>query len=614
MFSRQRGLAVRPRPTRQFSVRRGSDRSPERPPSSSSFAVSVARSSRSGASSVIGDESGVIGSVSLPLTLFEYGFSSAGPPELDVTGVFSDERGTEFLNSPAGIHLRALEREQTRLIHQYIRRSVRLAGARVLVLGSGSSKSTASLLNRGVLSATFVDTSAPALAALRNNIVETGVDAAVEVEYVCDDAWEYLKGLDTEQFDLIIALKCVGLILSSGPDRTTHEMLDMVSDCLAPDGSFITNHHAAFSTPEWEGKPIATGMDSAMFDLATVGGRYDNDIGYTWDISHPDLDGVARFSSPFADHQVQVWHVFHFRARHPADGPKLGVPHRLHKTRAPAQQYVPPPGEFDEVSDAMIPVNNRGIKRIPTAADAGSFDIMQARPKFDGHPALLVLKGTTAVAISPTRKFAMPLSYNVTPPLITMCEVVSPNEGGVVLAVTGVVRIGNDPTDPNDMMALQSVAAVLGLLGPSGIFPSLPGLMTQLDGDTVKLPGSAGRSLTLPVDGINVVTNGKAGVFLKSAAGHTIDATATDIGPILMTSCAAIGLPEAHSHVPATGDGVWEYSRDIATDVWKPIRKRTDKTFSDTPGAAMHTVIASLASQASGFVGSAQNIARRAAA
>uniref|UniRef100_A0AAU7YCF4 Methyltransferase n=1 Tax=Exserohilum turcicum polymycovirus 1 TaxID=3229045 RepID=A0AAU7YCF4_9VIRU len=611
MFDRRSQVSGRRRPQR--SVRRPSttDRSPERPPSTSSFAVSVAKSSRSGASSVSGDRTGRADSVVLPLTLYEYGFDASTAPILSQTEVFSDPRGVDFLNSPAGRQLRTLERQYASTVTQYLNRSVRMAGRRVLVLGSGSAKSTASILKRGVQSATFVDVSEAALRRLQENVIAIGADATVEVEYVCEDAWTFLESLEGEEYDLILALKCVGLILASGPGRDTPGMLDMVADALNPDGSFITDHHAAFSTPEWAGRPIAVGMEPALYDTATIGGRYAADVGYSWDISHADLDNVLRFSTPAAPHDVQVWHVFHFRARHPADEPVMGATITARQQRAPATITAPPHGEFDPVVDAMIPVNNRGVKRCPVPADIGSYDISRARPKFDGHPALLVLDGNTALVLSPTRSFMIGLAVTVSPKMILAAEIVEAVQGGVVVVATGLIDIGGQSADPNDLTALESVGRVLEALLPHGILISLPPLLRQLRGDAVVLPGPNGRDVTLPVDGVNVVSGGVSGCFFKTDRGHTIDAKPEDLPAALAVAKDALLLPDRFFVAPAPPGVVSEFSLDFADMTWKPIRLRPDKTFSDNPGAVIHTVVASLGSNNLRLTGTIEDLAKR---
>jgi 16S rRNA (guanine966-N2)-methyltransferase len=77
----------------------------------------------------------------------------------------------------------------------------RVAGARVLDLFAGSGALAIEALSRGAAEAVLVDSSAAAVAAIRRNLAEVGVDAEVRRQ----DALAYLRGAsrDARQYDLV---------------------------------------------------------------------------------------------------------------------------------------------------------------------------------------------------------------------------------------------------------------------------------------------------------------------------------------------------------------------------------------------------------------------------
>lgn len=591
----------------------GKDRVATRAPSDSTFVTTVAKSSRSGSRSATGGRGSLSSRVSLPLTLFEYSFPPAPPPSLQVSERFPDQAQVDFLNSEAGHHMRRLERAYATALRQFLIRSVQLAGARVLVLGSGAPASLIPILERGVSHATFVDVSQVALDALRSSLDARGVHAFLDAEYVCQDAIDFLRDVGEPEFDLVIATKCVGMILGSRPGRTADALLSDVCDVLRPNGSFVTDHHQAFSHPSQVGRPIGSDLAPPEWDAATVAGRYVADVGYTWDIAHHTAALVTRFCpTKQSATGIQEWHVFHFRVPH-ADLPRHAAVISARTPPMPVPLSIPQRSTFDPVVDAMIPVNHKGNKRVPVATDSGGFDISRLRVKFDGTPGVLTVEGRVALFMSPTLSFAVGLGADVSPPLVLTAELVPTREGDAVIVANGLISLGETRADPNDNMAFSSVSRVLEGLAPYGILAATPDLTRLLRGDHVVLSSPTGRGVSLPVDGVSPLLGGSYGVFLKPARRHTVDAKPSEVAELVWDAHAALGAAAPNVRHPSTDigpDEVWEYEYNPDSVEWVPVRLRGDKTWSDTPGAVVHTVCACLSAYKLGHTGTVENLVR----
>lgn len=437
-----------------------------------------------------------------------------------------------------------------------------------------------------------MDTSPKALDALESHILTTGLEARVNVEYVCQDAWDFLREYDDVPYDNVIATKCVGLILASGPSRKEEALFDLVSDVLAPDGSFFTDHHLAFSAVKHSGLPIRD-LAGEHYNLATIAGRYADDLAYSWaGMTSDTLKYVASYSLHETPSMVQCWQMFHFRMDLP---PPPVTPVKLLPARltAPATIPVPAPtGVFDKVADAMIPLNNKGVKRIPTASDLSKHLVSQARLKLDGRPGVLQLQDSIAVFVSPSQTFAFELNRQVTPGLTLAAELVEASSGGSSLFVTGVIAVDDSPADPLDYVALAPLVPFLESLGPCGIMPSTPELVRLVRGDMLEMNGPSNRLVRYPVDGLQVTTNGRSGVFMKPPSLTTIDSTPEDIAKLLDRAGRAIVSHVLFEAEPARSPGVWEYALSPTGRVWVPVRHRPDKTKSDTLGAVIHTLSA----------------------
>ncbi|BCH36615.1 hypothetical protein [Aspergillus fumigatus polymycovirus 1] len=532
--------------------------------------------------------------VVLPFSLFEFGFPPDMPSSpLPEDSQFKDEGGQRFMASEAGTILRRDDRRYAALQRQFIVRSVRLTGSSILVLGSGSSKSIIPLLRRGVATATFVDTSQAALDRMRRNLTEAGITATVDAQFVCCDAWDWISGDDQPLYDVVIATKCLGLIFSSDPaQRDVQSLLDYCSAILRDDGSVFVDHHLAFASLP-HGTRVASAVEPELFDLATIAGRYADDVAYNAEVDHQDFDRVASFVSSAAAHLVQVWQFFHYRLKNVGRA-KPGATLSLHKAPCPTEFPTPPPLEFDALADAMYPVNGRGVKRIPTASDIKGHPYATALVKYDGEHGVLVLDGANATFISGRYRFARQLHLSVQPVLACTAELVPVSPQTSVLIITGLISLGDAFADPLDYEALRPLVPTLERLAPSGIVPTIPEHVRLVKGSAVHFFGPHGSVLRAPVDGVQVNTGGKAGVFIKPAAACTVDATTNDASNAIADAYAALGLtamPYVHS---GEGDNIYEFHRVPGTHVWRPGRPRPDKNRSDKPGTVVHTVAASI--------------------
>jgi SAM-dependent methyltransferase len=531
--------------------------------------------------------------VVLPYTLFEFGFPDHRKLKpLPDRPQFTDEAGTRFMSSDAGSQLRVLERQYNAVLRQYVTRSVRLSGARILILGSGSSREIVPLLNRGVASAVFVDTSQAALDTLEANLAAAGVLAHLDAEFVCMDAWSFLCLDDSPEYDLVMAIKCLGMVFAVDPSvRHARSLLELCADVVREDGSVILDHHLAFSSGP-HGTKIVDVCPPEHYGLATIGGRYSSDVCYSASVAPPSFDLVATFAPARSAHLVQSWQVFHYRSLVKAST-SLGTVVSAHRPCVPKEFVAPPPQEYDPVVDAMIPVNSRGVKRVPTFGDLASHPVQTSLVKYDGVPGVLILDGPDAVFFSSGTRFAFALCAEVTPCLTLMAELTPASNMTSVVIVTGVISVGVARADPLNYEALRPLIPTLEALAPSGVVPTLSEHVRLLGGNSVVFPSVRGTVLKVPVDGLQLVTDGRAGVFVKPAELATVDSTAADILPLLQFAYDSLGMSSLPTVAPATRQGVLEYHRVLGTALWRPGRPRPDKRKSDTPGATMHTVLSS---------------------
>jgi len=493
--------------------------------------------------------------------------------------------------SEDGKRLRASNSRYTRDTRHFISRSIRLAGSSALILGCGSSRSIIPLLQRGVRTAVFVDTSQPALDAMRANLEDQGVLATVEAYFVCEDAWTYVEGDDAPAYDFIIASKCLGLVFATDPmGRDAYGLLSLCASVLREDGSVFLDHHAAF-------RGFAPGtrvcdVAGQYYDLATIAGRYSDDVCYNASVSHPEFSQVGSIVPEYVSHEVQVWEMIHYRLRRRTPVPSLQV---VSSRRAvvPVPFAMPPMLDFDETADKMYPVNAHGVKRIPTTDDHAGHPISTGLPKFDGYHGVLVLSGPNALFLSGRYRFTRRLPFAVEPKVLCVAELVPTSVATCVLVVVGLVSVGDAVADPLSLEALSSVAPALEQLAPAGIFPTSPDYLRSIKGDVVEVLDKRGQAVRMPVDGVQVTTCGRAGNFIKPVKFCTVDARPPEVLDLLVGAYAATPSKEMPEVDTQEGDGVYEYAREPGTHLWRRGRRRPDKAYSDKPAHVVHTWLAS---------------------
>uniref|UniRef100_A0AB74UL83 Mythl transferase n=1 Tax=Phyllosticta capitalensis polymycovirus 1 TaxID=3367395 RepID=A0AB74UL83_9VIRU len=549
--------------------------------------------------------------VVLPFTLFEYGFPGAPvDTPLPDDSQFTDAAGGAFMRSEAGKQLRRNEWEYARMTRQFMVRSAQFAGARVCFLGCGASKEMLSLLRRGVESAVMVDVSEPALARLERSIDEAGLSAQVEVEYVKMDAGEFVASVEEPEFDIVVATKCMGLVLATTRACGNFvDFSDLVADTLRDGGSFFVDHHVAFSCFA-EDVRVVDVCPPNLVSLATIGGRYADDVCYNASLAHSEFSTVASICSAQSEHNVQTWQFFHHRLSPERKQSKL---QRIGPNRsvAPVPFTAVRASEFDSSADVMFPVNARGIKRIPDVRDVRAHRITDTFVKYDGVPGVLMMEGNDMVFMSSIFRFARELSREVSVPMVLTAELVQPTPQSMVLVATGVININGVQADPLDFSALAGLVPVLNLLAPDGIVATLPEHVRLLDGDEVVFESARGRQVRLPVDGVQLTIGGRNGVFVKPAPFCTIDAVPAEAAGVIEGAYLAANVQDTPSIVGAVGTGAWEFVRTPGTHEWTRGRRRNDKTFSDGLGSAAHTVAMSLQVQDLGMATTCQQVLER---
>uniref|UniRef100_A0AB74UMB1 Mythl transferase n=1 Tax=Phyllosticta capitalensis polymycovirus 2 TaxID=3367396 RepID=A0AB74UMB1_9VIRU len=533
--------------------------------------------------------------VSLPFTLFEFGFPvKPSSSRLTESSQFTDDGGSSFMATEAGAILRANDTLYMKFFRNFMFRSSRLSGSSMLVLGCGSSKTMIPAFRRGLSSLVLVDTSEAALARMYDNLWEAGVITSTPVEFVCMDAWEYLMSLEEERFDIVVATKCLGLIFAQDPDnRDAYRLLDALEDVVNPDGSVYIDQHSAFAGHR-HGQRISDVVPKQHYDLATIGGRYKDDVCYTVDVQHPSFYRVGHLSSAGAQTGYQVWNMVNFRRASPPPPPPVITGAKAGVT-VPREFATPAMLPFDHTADKMIPVNAKGVKRVPTPGDIRGHNASDLLVKYDRTPGVLIVEDSTAVFVSPLYRFQRQLPVKVSVPIVTVAELVSTSPSTSVIIVVGLISVGDTFLDPLSHEALLGQANLLEKLAPSGIIPTLNMHARLMVGNEVQLPLRRGGVMKLPVDGVQIQSSQRAGVFIKPVELNTVDALPSEIVNLLAAGNEALG-GTATFRVDHTGERpgtVCEYYRVEGTDLWRCGKLRPDKQASDKPGSVAHTVLCS---------------------
>nr|CAA45724.1 unnamed protein product [Melampsora lini] len=534
----------------------------------------------------------------VPYPIFEFDFpvKIAHNNKLPVDSQFSDPIVDAFMCSEPGQTLRRNERIYNATLRQFIYRNSRITGVNLLFVGSGASKEIMSILRRMPQSVTFLDISSAALNRLRVAIDASGLSAPIDISYVASDATEWLHTTGQEKvFDVVIATKCIGQIMRR--PGTSYEYLMLgISNVLKPNGYVYADHHdALISAPE--NTPIGSCVSPSDYDVATICGRYADDRAYYCFTPVPDFTIVAAFTAKTTPTRVQQWTSFCIRYL-----PSVRADQSLYMANTaynpkPRGFPRPPALAYDEIAELLIPVNSRGVKRIPTPDDKLRYKLNAVFPKFDGTPGILLMHGNAAVFVSGTYRFEIAISYSVDTNLSMACELVESLEGLFYVVVTGIVEIGDNTTDPLDANTLRAVLPLLSPYAENGILVNTPDLVRNIRGDQVVLTDYRGSTMRLPVDGLHVAIDGKNGTFIKSLPFCTVDAAASEIKELLASAYKAAdgvyNVPVVSGEVE--GEDIWEYARAPSTDNWYPVRKRIDKRYSDPLGSVIHTVASSYA-------------------
>ncbi|AYP71807.1 methyltransferase [Aspergillus spelaeus tetramycovirus 1] len=445
---------------------------------------------------------------------------------------------------------------------------------------------------------------------MRRNLQDSGISAVVDAQYVESDAWDWISSDDEPMYDVVIASKCLGLIYSADPsERDTMSLLDYCSQLLRDDGSVFIDHHLAYSRLE-HGHRIVDATPPALLPLATIAGRYADDVSYTAEVQHPDFDQVANFVSSYVSHEIQVWQFFHYRLKN-VGRVKLGEPISVHKVPTPVEFPAPPKLDYDPLADSMFPVNAKGVKRVPTPADIKGHPYKTALVKYDGSPGVVILDGPYAIFISGLYRFTRTLSFSVSPRTVLSGELVFPTASTSVVVLTGLISLGDAHADPLDYSALSPLVPILERLSVSGLVPTVPEHVRYLKGDRVTLPTGRGGAMRLPVDGVQLNTSGKSGVFVKPVHFCTVDATPSDAASAIADAYASLGVVEPPEVEKVDGDGVYEFYRVSGTGLWRVARRREDKHLSDKPGAVVQTVAASIVSEHLNLKDDVETVAHR---
>jgi 16S rRNA (guanine966-N2)-methyltransferase len=158
--------------------------------------------------------------------------------------------------SLGGRVLRAPRGAATRPTSEKVREAVfsilgSVEGARVLDLFAGSGALGIESLSRGAAHATFVDASRPALAVIRGNLRELGLEAASTV--IAGDAVAIAARYPTE-----VPWRVVFVDPPYRSDLATRAVLALPSERLAPDAVIVIEHDRYNAPPEVVGSLLRT--------------------------------------------------------------------------------------------------------------------------------------------------------------------------------------------------------------------------------------------------------------------------------------------------------------------------------------------------------------------
>nr|WGN91660.1 methyltransferase [Metarhizium anisopliae polymycovirus 1] len=534
----------------------------------------------------------------VPLTRIDFGQrrAAASQRELPADAAWEDVGGRRFMATELGARLRQAERVYARTTREVVSSLKKLRGSRILVLGCGSSRHLLGLAKAAPESMVFVDVSAPALARMSRLMGEAGYADVVDDEYACMDAWDYIGSEVRGGYDLVLITKCLGQVFKTAPtERSVHGILDRLQQKMAADGIVVVDHHNAFSTQR-RGTPVTKVCGRGKRDLATIGGRFVDDVCYSADTSHHAYDKVFSWSSDERTTGVQEWTQFIYRYLAPIKPPSVGVVRPVHDV-VPIPFRLGAMQDVNEDLDMIVPRSFNGVKRVPMESDLQRLDATMALPKFDGMPGTFIISGRDGIFLSSRYQLLFELCRVYTAKMVFAAELLHVGTDDAVIAIVGAFCIAEVECDPYSYRDLSSVAEVLKPLAADGVFVTSPAITTTINHDDLaRLGPPSGRHIRLPVDGINVIRDGVGGEFVKAGRGSMCDLVVRDARALLVMAHDFLGLnpPSVEIAGGAFGpDSVVEFRLQAGDDeVWTPVNTRLDKRVSNTLGRTMVDVVA----------------------
>ncbi|AYP71803.1 methyltransferase [Penicillium brevicompactum tetramycovirus 1] len=535
----------------------------------------------------------------VPLSLVDYAEPKAKfvPYSLAADPHQTDKRAQAFLLSSHGEHLRKMERKYAGATRSALRSTSVLRGSSILILGCGASRHLLTLLLHGPARVVFVDTSAPALAKMSRIFNDAGYSGIVDADFVCEDAWTFVDKCEVDEFDVVMATKCLGQVFKVDPEsRSVYGLLNKLSDVVPADGIVLVDHHEAFARAE-HGRSVALEAGTEHFDAATIGGRFDDDVCYSSDVTHHAFDKVLTWTSNSNKSSVQQWTQFIYRKQLPR---RVTRPVAIDPYAVPVPTPFPSPPDvpYDDLVDKINPRPFTGVKRIVTQSDHGRLDPDTMMPKFDGVPGVLIIDGQVGVFIAHSKRVVFRLPKVFTQKMVLVAELLRCRASGSLLAVLGVICVANAECDPLDYGALAAIRHLIAPLHSVGIFSTGPGMCGRIDGADHLVFGRLGSlEVAVPVDGLNFTINGRNGHFVKPVEKNTLDIRSDEMYESL-TSAWEVGGFEG-SPIPQPVNDKWppgtviEMSPSARVDtVFSFVRVRPDKAFSAPIGRLVADITA----------------------
>nr|UVX28932.1 MAG: putative methyltransferase [Ustilaginoidea virens polymycovirus 1]WSP07093.1 putative methyltransferase [Ustilaginoidea virens polymycovirus 1] len=534
----------------------------------------------------------------------------------------SDDGHLRYLTRAQLDQMRAVERLAGRALVSTAASLVPINGARVLLLASGRGATIAQIAKMGPCALTLVDASPDVIHGAVERVRAVGQSATVNLFPVVSDAWDFCRTTD-ETYDLIVCVHSIGQIVKARAGAV-EEFISDVAAILAPGGLLVVDEHLGFTDPA--GATPGQVEDRVERYVATGLGRFPDDVNYLLPRAVPDCIRRAEWVTPGAPPPMQRWSYMAYERRSRSEAPPPLAP-----VSYPRLAPLPVCGPVTDsvLFELAYPRASRGVK-VPLARDdyrtVGPGRLM---PKIDGTPAVLLLDGDVALFSGPKMGglFYLPFSFPVR--RVCTAELVLSSSGDYLLFVTGVIDRDDTPVDPNSNAELRMLDEYQDALSTVGILINTPCLISSVSGNTLTIPRSpAGR--TVPVDGVNVLSGGRWGKFMKPSTTLSIDVTPAD-WPLLadeLKSTTSVFRPFNSTSLPAFPSAVRAGSRapspsvdaevnavhelgvrmDGLNPVLVPMRPRPDKSGSDSLGKVV--VFCSAVLRISAIAGEVRNVSQ----